>query len=166
MTGSTRPIREFVLVTLAGAALGTAAWALVAAASYRARPELCLTIGLAVAAIWRLVGATRSEAEPAALPPADPGSHPTGSPELYLLEHRLSWSSVDAERFELRVRPQLVRLAEERLRQRHGVDRWRQPERARGIVGEPLWLLMTGPPTVRPPTPTQLADLVARLERI
>jgi hypothetical protein len=163
---SRRAVRELVVVMLAGAALGAAGWALFAVASYRARPEFCLATGLAMAALGRLVSATRPTIEPAAPGPADPEPPASGFPELYLLEHRLSWGSVDPERFELRVRPQLVRLAEERLRQRHGVDRWRQPGRARGIVGEPLWLLMTGPPTARPPTPGQLADLVAQLERI
>jgi hypothetical protein len=161
-----RAVRELVLVGLPGVALGAATWGLFALASYRARLALCLTLGLAVAATWRLVNATRPEPEPLPPPPADNESDSGRFPELYLLEHRLSWGSVDPERFELRVRPQLVRLAEERLRQRHGVDRWRQPERARGIVGEPLWLLMTGPTTERPPTPSQLSELVTQLERI
>jgi hypothetical protein len=163
---SRRTARDLTVVGLAGIALGAAAWGLFALASYRARPALCLTLGLAVAATWRLVAATRPEPEPPTPGPADTESDSARFPELYLLEHRLSWGSVDPERFEMRVRPQLVRLAEERLRQRHGVDRWRQPERARGIVGEPLWLLMTGPPTVRPPSPSQVAEMVTHLERI
>jgi len=167
MTGTGRRVaREAVLVVLGGAGLGAAAWALFGLASYRARPDLCVAVGLTLAATWRLVGTTRPDLEPPAPGPADPAPEPGSFPELYLLEHRLSWGSVDPERFELRVRPQLVQLAEERLRQRHGVDRWREPDRARGIVGEPLWLLMTGPPTVRPPSPSQVADLVAHLERI
>jgi len=155
-----------VQVAVLGTVLGMAGWGLLATASYRARIEFCLVVGLAVAATWRLVGATRPDPDPPAPGPATPEPESGRFPELYLLEHRLSWGSVDPERFETRVRPQLVRLAEERLRQRHGVDRWRQPDRARGIVGEPLWLLMTGPPTTRPPSPSQVADLVAQLERI
>ena len=161
-----RLIRETALVALVGAGLGGAGWASVDVASYRIPLAFCLAVGLALAASWRLVGALRPEPEPSAPGQEDVEPESGGFPELYLLEHRLSWGSVDPERFELRVRPQLVQLTEERLRQRHGIDPWRQPDRARGIVGEPLWLLMTGPPTLRAPTPSQLADLVTQLERI
>jgi hypothetical protein len=161
-----RAARDAAVVVLVGAGMGTAVWALFVVASYRARLEFCLAVGLALTASWRLVAATRHDPDPLPPGPADPEPESGGLPELYVLEHRLSWGSVDIERFEERVRPQLVRLADERLRQRHGVDRWREPDHARGIVGEPLWLLMTGPPPVRPPSPSQLADLVAHLERI
>ena|SRR5215475_6839739 len=162
----TRAVRDVAMVVLVGAGMGAAAWALFVIASYRARLEFCLAVGLALAATWRLVAATRHDPDPPPPGPADPEPEPGRFPELYVLEHRLSWGSVDAERFEERVRPQLVRLADGRLRQRHGVDRWREPDRARGIVGEPLWLLMTGSRPTRPPSPRQLADLVAQLERI
>jgi hypothetical protein len=158
--------REIAFVALPGAGLGAAGWGLIAVASYRIPLGFCLAVGLAVAASWRLVAAVRLEPEPSAPGQDNPEPETGGFPELYLLEHRLSWGSVDPERFELRVRPQLVRLTEERLRQRHGVDPWREPDRARGIVGEPLWLLMTGPPTQRAPSPGQVADLVSQLERI
>ena len=79
---------------------------------------------------------------------------------------RLSWGSVDADRFDQRVRPLLVDIATERLRSRHGVDPATQPERARRILGESLWQLMTGPPASRGPSPRELSRLVDGLERM
>jgi hypothetical protein len=138
--------------------------------SYRAPFAFCLLVGLAAAASWRLAAAVRAPDEPGPLdldPDRATGSHRNGFEILTALEHRLSWSSFDAERFEQRLRPQLVRLAEERLRRQHGVDADRQPDLTRQIVGERLWELMTMPgPTTVAPDRSQLSALLADLERI
>lgn len=42
-----------------------------------------------------------------------------------------------------RIQPLLFELATDRLVHRHGVDPEREPERARAITGDRLWLLMT-----------------------
>jgi hypothetical protein len=158
--------REVAAVVLGGAGAGAAVWLLFLLASYRARPDLCVAAGLAAVAAWRLVRAT---APPPPVPDAaarreeDPGD---GFAELYSLEHRLSWGSVDRDRFCQRVRPLLVGLAVDRLRSRHGLDARTHPEQVRRIVGEPLWELMTGPPPSRCPTRPELARLVETLERI
>jgi hypothetical protein len=88
--------------------------------------------------------------------------------ELIALEHRLAWGSVDAERFQSRVRPLLVQVTAERLRLRHGVDHTREPDRARSILGDRLWQLMTGPadPSSGPPSQRALRRIVDRIEQI
>lgn len=78
---------------------------------------------------------------------------------------RLNWTQSDAEAFSRTVRPAIAELAEERLRQRHGVTRDGDPARARDLLGDPLWTFLTTPVT-RPPTPQQLAVLIGELERL
>jgi hypothetical protein len=159
--------REAAAVLLGGAAAGGAIWLLFLLASYRGRLDLCVAAGLAVAATWRLVHATVPPPKPSG-PPAGAGEErpDDGFAELSSLEHRLSWGSVDPDRYQQRVRPLLVDLARERLRSRRGVDPGTQPEVTRRIVGEALWELMTGPPARRGPTRSELARLVEDLERI
>jgi hypothetical protein len=169
VTGPPRPPRrEAALVAVLGGGLGLLAYLVVALASYRARIGLCLAIGIAVVATWRLLAAAVPPVELADPAPVEPEPEPPsgGFESLSKLEHGLSWGSVDVERYEARVRPQLVRLAEDRLRRHHGVDLAGQPEAARAILGEPLWQLMTGAPSSKPPSPSQLASLLAALERI
>ena len=158
-------VRETTAVVVGGTVAGAAVWLVFLLGSYRARPDLCLVAGLAVATCWRLV---RSTVPPPELGPSTPDrteSVVDGFGELTSLEHRLSWGSVDADRFAERVRPLLVELARERLWSRHGVDPAARPEQARRIVGKSLWQLMTAPP-VRRRTRAELARLVDDLERI
>ena len=156
---------ETVAVLVGGAVAGTLVWLVFLLGSYRARPDLCLVAGLAIAACWRLVRSMvpAPEVEPSTRDGAE--SLVDGFGELTSLEHRLSWGSVDADRFAERVRPLLVELAQERLRSRHGVDPATRPEQARRIVGESLWQLMTAPPARRP-SRAELGRLVDDLERI
>jgi hypothetical protein len=150
-----------------GVPLGLLAWTLFALASYRAQLGLCVAVPVVALAVWRLVVASTPPPEPPDPIPGDVEPTWGGFANLSTLEHRLSWGSVDRERYETRLRPQLARLAEERLRQRHGVDPARQPDLARQIVGEPLWQLMTGPPVSGdPPTPRLIGDLLTYIERI
>ncbi|MFI7212195.1 hypothetical protein [Micromonospora maritima] len=80
-------------------------------------------------------------------------------------ERPLDWCGGNRERFTERVLPRLGELADERLRQRHGVTRESDPARARALLGEPLWTFL-GTPARRPPTPRDLAAIVAELEKI
>ncbi|GAA3739415.1 hypothetical protein [Micromonospora maritima] len=80
-------------------------------------------------------------------------------------ERPLDWCGGNRERFTDRVLPRLGELADERLRQRHGVTRESDPARARALLGEPLWTFL-GTPARRPPTPRDLAVIVAELEKI
>ncbi|MCZ7439726.1 hypothetical protein O7598_25220 [Micromonospora sp. WMMC241] len=80
-------------------------------------------------------------------------------------ERPLDWCADNRERFTERVLPRLGELADERLRQRHGVTRDSDPARARALLGEPLWTFL-GTPARRPPTPRDLAAIVAELEKL
>jgi hypothetical protein len=158
---------ELVLVALLGAGLGLAARGIMTLASYRAPTPLFVLSGLAVVAGWRLAIAVRPPPDPLPVPPEDDAeSYRNGFDLLSILEHRLSWGSFDAERYEARLRPRLRALAEERLQRRHGVDPARQPDLARQIVGEDLWQLMTGPAVTAPPDRRRLTRLVDALEAI
>lgn len=78
---------------------------------------------------------------------------------------RLSWTQSDPERFGRTVAPILAELVDERLRQRHGLTRAADPERARELLGDPLWTFLATPVT-RSLTPRELAALVAHMEAL
>ena len=143
---------------------GGAVWVAAYAAGYRARPDLCVAAGLAIALCVRLAGLVLAPPEP---PAPAPDREPPGDGLLVLssLESLLSWGAADPDRFRSRVRPLLVELATERLRTRRGIDPARQPDPARRVLGEPLWQLMTVPPA-RSPDRAELDRLVAAIERI
>jgi hypothetical protein len=160
-----RSAREAALLLVGAAVAAAGLWLAFVALSYRARPDLCVVAGLAVAACWRLARAVA--APPTVAPDRPDRSAPDdGLLELTALEHRLAWGSVDADRFRDRVRPVLVDLTLERLRARHGVDPRAQPENARRILGESLWQMVTGPPPSRSPSRPELDRLVEAMERI
>jgi hypothetical protein len=157
--------KEPALVLLAGVVAGGLLWLIAFTLDYRAQPELCVEVGLAVGLTWRL---SRLVVPPQVLMPAHaPNDEPPDDGLLVLttLESRLSWGAADPQRFRDRVRPDLVALATDLLRTRRGVDPRTQPELARQILGEPLWQLMTGPPE-RSPSRAALSAMVGALERI
>lgn len=78
---------------------------------------------------------------------------------------RLSWTHTDPERFTRLVIPAIAELADERLRQKHGIRMATDPVPARGLLGDPLWTFLTTPLT-RPPTPQQITAVVAYLEAL
>ncbi|AVT31400.1 MULTISPECIES: hypothetical protein [unclassified Plantactinospora] len=80
-------------------------------------------------------------------------------------ETKLTWSQGEPERFSRAVLPVLAELVDELLRQRHGVTRATDPERARALLGEPLWNFIDTPPK-RTPAPRDLAAIVAQLEKL
>ncbi|MEB3214606.1 MAG: hypothetical protein VKL39_24870, partial [Leptolyngbyaceae bacterium] len=83
--------------------------------------------------------------------------------DLVLLEG-LVLGGTDSERAaDLRLRPRLRRLARHVLRNQHGIDLDREPERAAAAVGASWWLL---DPTVEGRTPEldELEALVTALE--
>ncbi|MCW3815407.1 hypothetical protein ONA91_13170 [Micromonospora sp. DR5-3] len=80
-------------------------------------------------------------------------------------ERPLDWSGGNRERFTERILPRLGELADERLRQKHGVTRESDPARARSLLGEPLWTFLATP-SRRPPSPRDLAAIVAELEKL
>ena len=156
--------KEPILVLLAAAVSGAALWAAAYAANFRAEPVLCAVVGLAVGLSWRLARQVVPPPEP--LPAVAPSeSRDEGLLMLTSLESRLSWGGTDPDRFRDRVRPELVTLASDLLRTRRGIDLLAEPDRARSILGEPLWQLITRTPT-RSPSRAELSRLVDSLERI
>jgi hypothetical protein len=156
--------REPVLALLAAAIAGGALWVGAFVVDYRAEPVVCVVFGLAVGLTWRLARLVVPPPEPAPELPAD-DERDEGLLLLSSLESRLSWGSTDPDRFRDRVRPVLVTLTTDLLRTRRGVDLHTQPDRARAILGEPLWQLMTRVPE-RSPSRAELSRLVDALERI
>lgn len=77
-------------------------------------------------------------------------------------ERLLVGAHADPERFSRTVLPVLTDLCDERLRQRHGISRVSEPQRARQVLGEPLWRLLAG--LDRPPT--KVRELAAHLETL
>ena len=80
-------------------------------------------------------------------------------------EQRLDWSQQDPERFSRNVLPVFAELADERLRLRHGFTRASDQQRARELLGEPLWNFLDEPGR-RPPKAGELSTYVEALEKI
>ncbi|MFG2053554.1 hypothetical protein ACGFI9_05920 [Micromonospora sp. NPDC048930] len=80
-------------------------------------------------------------------------------------ERPLDWCGGNRDRFAERILPRLGELADERLRQKHGITRESDPARARTLLGEPLWTFLSTP-SRRPPSPRDLAAIVAELEKL
>ncbi|MFF5051977.1 hypothetical protein ACFY1S_02165 [Micromonospora sp. NPDC000663] len=80
-------------------------------------------------------------------------------------ERPLDWASGNRERFTERILPRLGELADERLRQRHGLTRDSDPTRAQALLGDQLWSFLATP-SRRPPSPRDVAAIVAELEKI
>jgi hypothetical protein len=164
---SRRTAAGLALVAVGGPALGLAAWWLLRLASVAASPAYLVGAAVAGLAVVRLVRtAAASALPPPSLADGDEEAPPRALTDLVTLEHRLAWGGVDAERFDSRVRPLLAGLVAERLRQRHGVDVARDPDRARSILGEDLWTLMSPPARPTAPSPQELGRLVTLIERL
>jgi hypothetical protein len=80
-------------------------------------------------------------------------------------EARFGWTERDHVRFGTAVLPRLAEVVEERLRHRHGISLYAQPDLARVLVGPELWTFLNAP-VRRSPTPQELAVLVAEMEKI
>jgi hypothetical protein len=80
-------------------------------------------------------------------------------------DKRLNWSRRDPDRYAKMVRPRLAEIADERLRQRHGITRDGDPKRAREIMGENLWTFLVSSPA-RTPNPRELAAVVKDMEKL
>jgi hypothetical protein len=80
-------------------------------------------------------------------------------------DRRLDWGSTAPERFHHTMTGRLADLVDERLRQRHGITLAGDPGRARALVGEEVWALISGVGR-RPPTPREVYVLVQRMEAL
>lgn len=80
-------------------------------------------------------------------------------------DRRLDWGATAPERFAATVITKIGELADERLRQRYGITRASDAQRARRLLGEPLWLMLHEPPH-KVPRPGDLALALAALEQL
>lgn len=71
----------------------------------------------------------------------------------------------ESAQFARTLQPRLARLVTDRLRLRHGITITSDPTRARKLLGEPLWSLVTTPAR-RAPTARDLSALVKQMEKI
>lgn len=79
-------------------------------------------------------------------------------------DRRFDWGTGAPERFAATVGARLGELADERLRQHHGLTRASDPARARALLGDEFWALTQ--PAQRVPTPRQVAAALTRLEKM
>jgi hypothetical protein len=87
---------------------------------------------------------------------------------LRQLERRLETAATDPDDYDWAIRPMLVQLAADRLLYRHGIRYQIQPVRAREIVGDELWEIMTQPlrQPSRPVSRQRLTALVEQIEQL
>lgn len=155
-----------------GAALGLAAGIVIELIGLllhaETAPVLVLGLPVAVLALLQLVRASIYET-----PPPDPVVEPIAvRPEYFIrlrqLERRLDSATGDQAKFEWSLRPMLVQLATERLRHKHGITVEREPAKARAVMGEQLWQIMTTSPDTpsQPVSPARVRELVQAIGRI
>lgn len=130
---------------------------------------LVFAVALTVVGVWRMARSLKAPLAPrrAGRAAAEDQSEVNDGLRLAVArwETILEWSHTDAARFQRRVQPRLAEVVDERLRQRHGVNRATEPERARRLLGDPLWTFLTVP-SKRPPSPRELDVIVNALERL
>jgi len=151
----------------AGIAGGVVAY-IMRRAGQNVSPVYAVGLAMAGAALMLLLLAVRSTMDP--IPEVGVTELPEPAPfrELVSLEERMSWGAVDRHRFDERVRPQLLRVTAERLRQRHGVRLADSPDRARALMGEELWRFLTAQPDpdVKPVGRRELDRVVRQMENL
>lgn len=81
-------------------------------------------------------------------------------------EDRLDWTKGDLEHFQRTVLPAINSIADERLRQKYGVSRAEEPDRAREIIGSRLCDFLDAETLRRSPSPRELSAIVAELEKL
>jgi hypothetical protein len=103
-------------------------------------------------------------------PADDDGSYHWAAPDglrsaVGRWETRLEWGHDSPDRFARSIQPRLAEIADERLRMRHGISRTADPAPARAALGEPLWTFLHTPVT-KPPSPREVAAVLARMEEL
>jgi hypothetical protein len=110
-------------------------------------PQLALLGVLVVAACavaWAVHALVQSIATPVSWPTPLPDVDVSTDWQVAALRSRIAYGSDDRAADEL-LRATLVRIVDERLRTEHGVDRLRNPERARAVLGDELYGFTTEP---------------------
>jgi hypothetical protein len=127
---------------------------------------------LALRHVVRLVSPPRAgQARPLiAEPQGDDGTYYWPSPDamrraVLRWEQRLGWHADQPDTFAVQLQPVLRELADERLRQGYGLSLGGEPDRAREVLGEPLWTALTDQHR-RGLSRADLAQAVAALEKL
>jgi hypothetical protein len=156
------------LALLAALVLGVGLAALLPQVNVSASPAYVIGLVVTLTLLGLLVASVRSVADQVPHVGVDEVPEPVPFRELVSLEERMSWGAVDRHRFDERVRPHLLRVASERVRQRHGVRLLDEPDRARAIVGDELWAFLTASPDPdgQPVNRRQLERVVRRMESL
>ena len=162
--------RLSLAVVLGGLALGAAA---VPTARYWGTDlpwAVALVAGLVVGVLVAVgLGTPATDAPPPEDAPRPAGPDPNaGLGDLSVLVFTLDGASRDAERFETRLRPQLARLAVDRIWHAHGLD-WQTPAgraAAEPLLGPHTRALLTAPPGSLRLTPAALLDWTEELEQL
>lgn len=149
-----------------GAAAGGVASVLISTSGGSVRPWLVVAIATTVAvlafAIWTLSLVLPAQVPEFRRPKRVRTDRERGGTEQ--AARLLDKAMRDPGRFADVVRPQLIELAAHKLWRRHRVDFRHDPDRARDLVGESLWQLMTSKPSA--PTYDQLAEWLTRIESL
>ncbi len=157
-------------VVALGAVLGFAAYQLILLFDYRVPYLLLFSVGVALMLARKISYASHGEPQRPHFVDHPPQwtHHPVDDRPYDGVRRwvgRLGQVEGDPEGFNRAMRPVVVALVDERLRLRHGVDRQRDPKRARELLGEQLWAFVAEPVT-RAPDPRQLAALAEQIEHL
>jgi hypothetical protein len=158
--------RDVAKVAIIGLAAGVAF--LVIGRLVGARPSVGLSLGLptAAGALLQMLMLTLTENLPVQAEQPEPFESASGPVvRLRQLERRLQGASTDGSKFDWNVRPVLLELAADKLRYKYAVNLRAQPEQARTILGEQLWLDLNSPQNA-PSSAQSLARLRAMVAAI
>ena len=152
--------------------VSAAVWVVLRTMGFAVPYPLLVVLTFTVAALRRTLAAVRAPAQPVLTTPPMPHDPDDGgglSDGLFLAvnrwDTRLAWTDKDRTAFNATVLPRLTEIVDERLRLHHGVTRAGEPQRARELLGEPLWSLLHAP-VGRYPTPTEFTAIVAEMETL
>jgi hypothetical protein len=134
-------------------------------------PPAALTVALPTAccALLVFVYSTFHVMRPLELRPAGPTQRNAEyAVRLRQLERRLQAATTDGTKFDWSLRPLLAQLAAERLRHKHAITIRREPERARAMLGEQLWQMISTQPAEPSPALSrqQLTALIEAIEAL
>jgi len=107
------------------------------------QPVLLAALVMAACAIaWGVRGAALSVASAVDWPAPYPDEDVSTDWQVAALKSRIAHGSEDASA-DAQLRARLVELVDARLRTEHGVDRRRDPDAARAILGDELWAFVS-----------------------
>ncbi len=148
---------------------GTAGWVALVSADGSVRPWLVIALAVTACLLgaWTAFIAHRHGRPPRTDPVFGADQIPVRTDRerggLESAERRVAKAMEDRGRFDDVLRRQLCELAEHRLRARFGVDCQTDPDRARELLGDNLWYLMTTP-TRQAPSRAQLESWIRAIE--